>query len=141
MKNHFRRIIAMALIVTCLFSISILTSAAEATASPLPTEVTYSFPANNTLGYSTKKAIPGKQTPYAYITAVNFVGIPSGIWPVGAHIKSAFFSGTTKKSAYADFSAINQPRSSEMSGSYTNEYRFGSKTTSEKGCTITQFWY
>lgn len=132
----------MAIMMSCFAGLAFSVSASEA-ANNSVTIVTYSFPANNVVGYSTTKVTPGQHWPHAYITSVNFIGVPSNTWPSGAHIKSALFNGTTRVSAWADFTAMNQPKPSEMLGSYSysTAYRVGGKTTASIGSTITQHWY
>ena len=90
-KGLLKRITTMAIMMSCFAGLAFSVSASEA-ANNSVTIVTYSFPANNVVGYSTTKVTPGQHWPHAYITSVNFIGVPSNTWTSGAHIKSALFN-------------------------------------------------
>ncbi len=136
-KSIIKKIICITAIIVCLSSFAWAVSAS----TTLPTTVSFSFPANNVVGYSTSKVEPGEQYIDGKITSISFIGVPTGTWVSGAHVYTALFKNTTLKSSWANFTAKNQVKEIKITGSYFEEYRFGAETTASTGASNTQYWY
>ena len=141
-RSTIRKFIMLSTLTVCLLGFAFSARASEM-ASYLPASVSFSFPANNVMGYSTTKVITGKKTIQGHISSISFIGVPTGTWVSGAEVRTALFDGTTKMSSWAVFTGKNQTRSSTLnsSASYSISYRLGGKTTASTGASNTQFWY
>jgi len=128
-----KKFVAVVLSMICVASMAL-------SASAYSVSIDVSFGASGNKGYSTDTFTANGQFANAYVSYVSFNGMTANAWPVNKYIKSALYSGTTRKSKIVKFTARNQVKSVEITGSYTGTYRVGAWTDSEKGATITESW-
>ncbi|SCW58194.1 hypothetical protein SAMN02910456_01967 [Ruminococcaceae bacterium YRB3002] len=126
-KKIAKKIIAVAMIVSCLVGMAYSSNAAN---------INVSFGGNKTPGYSSSTFNPHSTNATAQITSVGFIGVPPEVWPYNKSIWLSLYRNGAVQTSWVKHTSKYTVKSISGISPQNANYNVGAKTDNSTGATI-----